>query len=85
MKNRSRTATPTITPALKRLGARQLQRTSPRGDPGKWNLGFEIVGSDTDAPGKGPALVAALRAHFGASFTVTWAGAQYNPIHIAAA
>ena len=82
MKNRSRTATPTITPALKRLGATKLQRTSGRCDPGAWALGFAIVGDDDDAPGNGTAIVAALRARFGATHSIRWGGSQGDLILI---
>jgi hypothetical protein len=70
---------PRIPAAATRAGARKLQRTGSD----MFALGFEIDWSlPTSDPGKGAAVVQALRLHFADRAVITWGGAQADAIFI---
>jgi hypothetical protein len=71
--------TPYLPASVKRAGARMLQRTGPD----TFSLGFALDTSQPwSAPGKGTAVVAALRTHFMDRAVITWGGTQAHAIFI---
>jgi hypothetical protein len=71
--------TPYLPASVKRAGARMLQRTCPD----TFSLGFDLVPSEGfHGPGKGHAVVAALRTHFLDRAVITWGGTQAHAIFI---
>lgn len=64
---------PRLPAAARKAGATSIKRCSGR----VFSVGYQIEGIDLDAPGKGPAVVAALRA---AGWEVEWGGRQWCAI-----
>jgi hypothetical protein len=74
--------TPTLPAAATRAGARTIERTAGT-VRNLFMVGFDLVPSDgLTGPGKGPAVVSALRAHFLDRAVVSWRGTQADAIFI---
>lgn len=67
---------PRLSAKARRAGATCVRRCP---GPGFFSVGFTLDGDDSDAPGNGPAVVAALVAKYGAE-RVQWAGRQGGAI-----
>lgn len=68
------TRIPALPAAARKAGATSITRCSAH----VFSVGFAWDGEDHDAPGRGPAVVAALAARFGGA--VSWGGRQADAI-----
>ena len=63
---------PRLPAAARKAGATQIARCGYR----TFAVGFMQTGDDLDAPGRGQAVVDALRATLGDTFDIEWKGEQ---------